>query len=148
MYMSQGGLLLGDYEAWPLEQMQELNAIPDGHRRMLLTRRSGWIPQQAAFWRRSAMERAGDLDPSYHYAMDYEYWLRLGMFAPIHFVNASLGVFRLHDDAKSAHAWRQWKEVLLINRRYRGPWGSPIHRSFLRACVTSVAKRLGRTERG
>jgi glycosyltransferase involved in cell wall biosynthesis len=140
--VAEDGRPLGDYETASAGLMLALNSEPDGHRRMLLTERSGWIPQQTAFWRRRLMDQAGFLDPSLHYAMDYEYWLRLGAVAPIHFLDAHLGVFRLHHDAKSTSAWRQWREVLMINRRYHGPPGSPIHRAFLRACAGALTRRL------
>ena len=35
------------------------------------------ICQPAAFWRRSVLDRIGPLDDSLHYAMDYDYWMRL-----------------------------------------------------------------------
>lgn len=144
VYLSEEGNTLGEYAMAPVEEMLGLNTIPRGHYQRLLTRRSGWIPQQTAFWRRSVMERAGLLDPALHYAMDYEYWLRLGRVAPIHFLDAPTGAFRLHRDAKSASAWKQWREVLRVNHRYGAPWCSQIHASFLRACSAAVARRARR----
>ncbi len=146
--VDEAGHRLGDYEAADSRFLHELNRKPGGHRHMLLTERSGWIPQQTAFWRRRVMDVAGLLDPALHYAMDYEYWLRLGGVAPIHFVDALLGRFRLHHDAKSASALRQWREVLMINRRYHGPLGSRVHRAFLRACAEALTRRLKGIARG
>jgi len=37
------------------------------------------VNQPGTFWRRLAMERAGLLDESLRYAMDYEYWMRIAM---------------------------------------------------------------------
>jgi glycosyltransferase involved in cell wall biosynthesis len=147
-YLGDDGTPLGDYEAAPAVLLRKLNREPQGHHRMLLAERPGWIPQQTAFWRKSVMNQAGLLDPTLHYAMDYEYWLRLGSVAPIHFVDAPLGLFRIHPDAKSTSAWRQWQEVLRVNHRYHGPWGSRIHRAFARACFVSVMKRLRGSVRG
>jgi glycosyltransferase involved in cell wall biosynthesis len=38
-----------------------------------------FIPQQAAFWTRAATEKAGVFDKTLHFAMDYDYFIRLGM---------------------------------------------------------------------
>lgn len=146
--ISPEGMPAGDYPCGTAAQMAAMNDAPAGHYGILLTRRSGWIPQPAAFWRRTLSETAGPLDVSLHYAMDYEYWLRLGRMAPITFVDTALAEFRLHPDAKSAAAGRQWLEVLRINRRYHGPWISPLHASFARAAIRSLLRRGGRVLRG
>lgn len=37
------------------------------------------VNQPGSFWRRSVMEKAGMLDDSLQYVMDYEYWIRLAL---------------------------------------------------------------------
>ncbi len=39
---------------------------------------TNYIMQQATFWRRRVRERIGDFDPTFHFAMDAEYWIRAG----------------------------------------------------------------------
>jgi len=67
----------------------------------LLNVYSGLIPQQAVFLRREIFEKVGYLDESYEYAMDYEYWLRIGQKCHIERVNKTLADFRRHRAAKT-----------------------------------------------
>jgi GT2 family glycosyltransferase len=71
----------------------------------LLGRAVCFIPQPATFLRRRALEAAGGLDESLHYALDLEYWLRLGA-AGLRFrhLHRRLALMRLHPGAKSVRA--------------------------------------------
>lgn len=61
-----------------------------------------FLCQPAVFFRRSVVERFGPLDVQWHYALDYEFWLRLGQkgarFARIDEV---LAATRLHSETKT-----------------------------------------------
>jgi len=61
------------------------------------------IAQETTYWRREVWNKLGELDESYRYAMDYEYWHRM-LDAGYHFtlVPAYLGGFRMHDRSKWA----------------------------------------------
>jgi len=65
-------------------------------------KRRCYLCQPAVFFRRSVVERFGPLDVQWHYALDYEYWLRLGKngvrFARI---GAVLAATRLHSATKT-----------------------------------------------
>ena len=68
------------------------------------------VPQPAAFLRRTSFEKFGGLDESLDYAMDFEYWLRLGASgARLEYLPTPLARLRLHDAAKSLrgldHSW-------------------------------------------
>jgi glycosyltransferase involved in cell wall biosynthesis len=139
---------LGTYPCGTTEEMTRLNGRPDGHLRKLLAERSGWIPQQTVFWRRSVHACAGYLDEDLHYAMDYDYWIRLARCGAVVFLDAELGVFRLHPDAKSRRAARQWAEVLRIQRRHGGPLFCRIHAEFLRAAARALIRRTGLVRHG
>jgi GT2 family glycosyltransferase len=78
-----------------------------------------FICQPACFWRRSTMERHGPLDESLHYAMDYEYWLRVGATTPFHFLPEKLANSRCHVRAKAFdHASAVLHTTIAILQRY------------------------------
>lgn len=80
------------------------------------------ICQPAAFWRRRTMERVGLLDEALHYAMDYEYWMRVaragGVFGHVPEVLASS---RMHSATKTQSARiNVYREILEVSRRHAG----------------------------
>ncbi len=62
---------------------------------------SGLIPQQSVFFRKRVFDLVGYLDPSYHFTMDYEFWLRIGSKCRIVRVDRLLANFRTHGEAKT-----------------------------------------------
>jgi len=66
------------------------------------------IPQPAAFFRREVTDRVGRLRTDLHYAMDLEFWLRIGRRYPIRRIGQTLAQFRLHPVSKSMKAADQW----------------------------------------
>jgi glycosyltransferase involved in cell wall biosynthesis len=59
------------------------------------------VPQPSAFIRRTALDAAGTLDPSLHFAMDADLWLRLAAVADVRFVDEVWSNFRHHPDSKT-----------------------------------------------
>jgi glycosyltransferase involved in cell wall biosynthesis len=83
---------------------------------------TNYIMQQATFWRRNIFESIGLLDESLHYAMDIEYWLRIGKagFKSVH-IPEKLGKFRMAQGTKSLSSPMVfWPEQLEVFRRYNG----------------------------
>lgn len=77
------------------------------------------VPQPAAFLRRTSFEKFGGLDESLDYAMDLEYWLRLGASGGrLGYLPTPLARLRLHDAAKSLRGLDHFGEELL--RVYEG----------------------------
>jgi len=75
------------------------------------------MANHSAFWRRELFSRLGYLDESLHYAMDYEFFLRLGLNGcRFYLVNDFLGCFRLHGTSKSTQQSHKWDAEL--NRVY------------------------------
>jgi glycosyltransferase involved in cell wall biosynthesis len=80
------------------------------------------ICQPAAFWRRRITERVGLFDDSLHYAMDYDYWMRIDRGGGvIHHVPDFLAASRVHALTKTLSARVQvYDEILAVSRRHAG----------------------------
>ncbi|MEW6336972.1 MAG: glycosyltransferase family 2 protein [Acidobacteriota bacterium] len=84
------------------------------------------ICQPSTFLHRRVIERHGPLDASYHYALDFEYWLRIGRSVRYMFVPEILSSFRLHPGSKTVAAQRRfWAEEWRAFRRHGGSRRSP-----------------------
>lgn len=59
------------------------------------------LPQETAFFRREAFERAGGINETLHFSMDFDLWCRLQRVAAVRHIPAFLGYFREHAAAKS-----------------------------------------------
>jgi len=67
-----------------------------------LMRRWDLIPQETTFWRRRIFEKAGNIDPHYRFAMDYDLFVRFMQEGKFARANRFMGVFRVHDSAKTS----------------------------------------------
>jgi glycosyltransferase involved in cell wall biosynthesis len=70
------------------------------HRYTLLI--TDYISQPATFWRAKALKDFGYPDENLHYAMDYEYWLRLYSRYPPMFIPEYLATFKIHPHSKNS----------------------------------------------
>lgn len=59
------------------------------------------LPQPSTFWSRRAYIKVGEFNTSYHYVMDYDYWLRLAKYCRPHDLKKVLSGFRSQPDSKS-----------------------------------------------
>jgi glycosyltransferase involved in cell wall biosynthesis len=66
------------------------------------------IPQPAVFWRREVMDRVGLLRPDLHYAMDYEYWIRIGRNFEIVGLEKPMAQFRQTTTSKGSARSSGW----------------------------------------
>jgi glycosyltransferase involved in cell wall biosynthesis len=86
-----------------------------------LLRLGDCIAQPAAFFRRAAYEAVGGLDPSLHYAMDYDLWLRLTRRFPLRYLHATLAQVRLGRSTKTASGgWKRMAEIEAVVRKNGG----------------------------
>ncbi len=106
-----------------------------------------YVSQPATFWRKEALEKVGLFDESLHYAMDYDYWLRMLGTYRLHFIDQYLARFRIHPTSKagsSAHA--QFDAGLDIARNYtRSRLVLALHRLHLFVTVGVYRQLLKQT---
>lgn len=59
------------------------------------------ISQPSSFVRREVIEKTGGLDPFFYYFMDWDFWLRAGLFYKIDHLEEVWSTYRLHADSKT-----------------------------------------------
>lgn len=85
-----------------------------------------YILQPAAFFRRSAYDAAGGLDPTLHWAMDWDLWIRLAAVAEVEYLPGTLASSRVWGDTKTATGgWRRLRELRSVTRRHTGQAWTP-----------------------
>jgi len=80
-----------------------------------------WIPptQPAIFFRREVLDEFGLWDENLHYAMDYEFWLRISRKYQFRHLPAEVAAYRFHESSKSGtgNQWSvfypEWHQVYL-----------------------------------
>ncbi len=80
-----------------------------------------WIPptQPAIFFRREVLTEFGLWDETLHYAMDYEFWLRISRKYPFRHIPLEVAAYRFHEASKSGtgNQWAifypEWHQVYL-----------------------------------
>lgn len=80
-----------------------------------------YICQPAVFWQRQIIQQFGLFDQNLQYAMDYDYWLRVGNRLPFyHLDTAPLAGSRLHADTKTlGQRVAVHREILQVVQRHR-----------------------------
>jgi glycosyltransferase involved in cell wall biosynthesis len=74
---------------------------------------------QGVFWRRAVQSQVGLYDIDLHYAMDFDFWLKLLTQGDAEFLPAILGGFRIYEGTKTSSApERGHAEVRAIRKRY------------------------------
>jgi glycosyltransferase involved in cell wall biosynthesis len=117
-----GGSVVVDELTRPVRNRLLLPRIVGGERetlRKLLLRRGCSFYQPASFWRRAAYTAAGGLDTGFHFAMDYDLFLRLAERKPFGHLDELLACFRIHSQSKTSRlqAIRQ-SECTKLAQRY------------------------------
>jgi glycosyltransferase involved in cell wall biosynthesis len=80
------------------------------------------ICQPAAYWRAGVADRVGPLDESLHYAMDFDYWIRVDRSGfEIHHLPRTIAQSREHEHAKTLTSRPAiYREIVAVSRRSGG----------------------------
>ncbi|MBR0852328.1 glycosyltransferase [Bradyrhizobium diazoefficiens] len=101
-----------------------------------------YIPQETMFWRKRVWDRVGQIDESFHYAMDWDFILR-AQAAGFNFTRLPrfLACFRIHDAQKTAATYSVGvREMGILRRRVLG--FDPTHTDIRRAIAPFLAQQL------
>jgi len=116
-YTDHAGKVIGQYPVGPFDYKKLAVANP--------------VCQPSTFFKRSAWERAGGLDLSLNFTMDYDLWIRFAKTENFSFLHQVLSTYRLHDESKTAspkYNYLMHKEILrTVMRHYR--W-APVNRVY------------------
>lgn len=105
---------------------------------------SDYVLQQAAFFRRSAVEEVGWVDEKLHYALDWDLLIRLGKRFGLHYVPEYFGVLREYPEAKSfAGGRKRIEEIRQVLERHTGLKHAPGYWTYgLKARQDAWSERL------
>ena len=93
-------------------------------------RRHFFILQASMFFKREAFIRAGGLNTTIHYVMDWELVLKMLPFANIRAITAKIGKWRDYSATKTcAGGWPRMAEIARVGRQYHG-WHDRNHLIF------------------
>jgi glycosyltransferase involved in cell wall biosynthesis len=86
-----------------------------------LMKRWDYIPQETCFWRRRIYEKAGGIDASFQFALDYDLFVRFMEVGTMARAGRFLGAFRQHAASKTAGLveGRVHSEVERVRREHR-----------------------------
>jgi len=92
-----------------------------------------FISQPATFFTREAFNETGSIDIDLDFAMDYDYWLRLGKKYPPLYINRFLSRFRWHDESKNGAQYKNAAREAYRVAKNHAPAGCcyPIFRHYL-----------------
>jgi glycosyltransferase involved in cell wall biosynthesis len=80
------------------------------------------LPQPGCFFRRSVFDEVGLFDESFHYAMDFEFWVRLAIhYRPdqFHHEPAVLAQFRVHGASKTGASLNEDQRARFVREERR-----------------------------
>jgi len=100
------------------------------------------LEQCGVLFRREVLEETGLLNERLHYAMDYDFLLRLVARYPLKLVPEVLALFTVHAGSKTGrlrHSAAFVEERRRASVRYWGPRGGPVYRRRQRACDRHLA---------
>ncbi len=88
---------------WPIERSRKFLEI------------FNTINQPSVFLTKKLIRKVGYFNENYHYAFDYDYWLRASLLSPPYRLREPLAVFRIHQKSKGSTSFeKQFREDMKI----------------------------------
>jgi glycosyltransferase involved in cell wall biosynthesis len=124
----------------------------DFSRFILLYHRVSYIPTPSTFFRRRVFDDGNRLQPNLHYAMDYEFFLRLADAGyKIRHIPHVLADFRLHPESKScsreSSQAQEKRQITLYFSPISRMTGSPLFRRIALSAMQSIASLMRYSEK-
>ena len=103
-----------------------------------------FVSDPATFVRRSALERVGELDPSFPTAHDYDLWLRLARLSPPLVIEEYLSAFRMAEGTLSMEGFEgQFREHAQVARKNAGDRrAAPALNAVLSRAIVAIYRGL------
>lgn len=94
--------------------------------RWKLIHQRNFLQQPSCFFRKSLLKKAGMIDETLHYVMDWELWIRFSAYKEF-YTEAFLSYNRTYNENKtqSGH-FKRWKEIYRVVRKYTDAFCPPI----------------------
>jgi glycosyltransferase involved in cell wall biosynthesis len=107
-----------------------------------------FIMQPAAFFRRGPFLEVGGLNPSLHYSLDYDLWIKLALRYPVHYLPQELARARIYPETKTASGGLDRLDEL---ERMIQPYGrrrlpALFYGVMLKACLQAARRALASGE--
>jgi glycosyltransferase involved in cell wall biosynthesis len=85
----------------------------------LLVHSKNTVAQPSSFIRREVIQKAGELDPRFYYFMDWDLWLRAGLYFKIDYIPELWSTYRLHAESKTvAQSLKSAPELEYMYRKF------------------------------
>jgi len=107
--------------------------------------RGNMVPQPAAFLRREVLDEVGYLDTNLHFAMDFDFWIRIGLKFKVEYIPQLLANFRLCPGTKSgdeAHKFAP-EHLYILDKIFADPKLPKEVRALRRRAYSLVHFRFG-----
>jgi glycosyltransferase involved in cell wall biosynthesis len=140
------GIVFGDsmYTEADGTELEPTRPIVDFTYEKMVSTCENSISQPSAFIRREIVDKVGDLDSKYYYFMDWDFWLRAGIYYRIEHIDAIWSTYRLHAESKTvAQSKKAAPELEYMYKKYFARDDVPAHirstesEAMMNMCFTS-----------